>query len=47
MILRRYLHTDPVIAASHLLGCGGQGLGVVIDPADEIQLNRGAISPAP
>jgi len=22
MILRQYLHTDPVIAASHLFGCG-------------------------
>jgi hydroxyacylglutathione hydrolase len=37
MILRQYLHTDPVIAASYLLGCGGQGLGVVVDPVDEIQ----------
>jgi hydroxyacylglutathione hydrolase len=37
MILRQYLHTDPVIAASYLLGCGGQGVGVVVDPVDEIQ----------
>jgi hydroxyacylglutathione hydrolase len=37
MILRQYLHSDPVIAASYLLGCGGQGVGVVVDPVEEIQ----------
>lgn len=32
MIVRQYLHTDPVIAASYLLGCGGRGVGAVVDP---------------
>lgn len=34
MILRQYLHTEPTIAASYLFGCGGQGLGAVVDPVD-------------
>jgi hydroxyacylglutathione hydrolase len=38
MILRQYLHSDPVIAASYLLGCGGQAVGVVVDPMDEVEL---------
>jgi len=32
MILRQYLHTEPVVAASYLLGCGGRARGVVVDP---------------
>jgi glyoxylase-like metal-dependent hydrolase (beta-lactamase superfamily II) len=32
MILRQYLHTDPVIAASYLFGCGGHAAGAVVDP---------------
>jgi hydroxyacylglutathione hydrolase len=32
MILRQYLHTDPVVAASYLVGCGGQGIAMVVDP---------------
>jgi hydroxyacylglutathione hydrolase len=32
MILRQFLHTDPVIAASYLVGCGGKAAGVVVDP---------------
>lgn len=36
MIFRQYLHTEPVIAASYLLGCGGRGLGAVIDPVEDI-----------
>ncbi len=32
MILRQFLHTDPVIGASYLLGCGGHAAGVVVDP---------------
>lgn len=32
MILRQYLHEQPVIAASYLLGCGGKAKGVVVDP---------------
>jgi MFS family permease len=31
MILRQYLHADPV-AASYLLGCGGRAAAAVIDP---------------
>lgn len=34
MILRQFLHTDPVIAASYIVGCGGKSAGVVIDPVD-------------
>jgi hydroxyacylglutathione hydrolase len=32
MILRQFLHTDPVVAASYLVGCGGRATGAVIDP---------------
>jgi hydroxyacylglutathione hydrolase len=32
MILRQFLHTDPVVGASYLLGCGGQAAGAVVDP---------------
>ena len=35
MILRQYLHTDPVIAASYLFGCGGQAAGAVVDPVGD------------
>jgi hydroxyacylglutathione hydrolase len=35
MILRQYLHTDPVIAASYLFGCGGHAVGAVVDPVGE------------
>jgi glyoxylase-like metal-dependent hydrolase (beta-lactamase superfamily II) len=31
MILRQFLHTDPV-AASYLFGCGGSAAGAVVDP---------------
>jgi hydroxyacylglutathione hydrolase len=31
MILRQFLHTDPV-AASYLFGCGGKAVGAVVDP---------------
>jgi hydroxyacylglutathione hydrolase len=37
MILRQYLHTDPVIAASYLFGCAGHGVGAVIDPVGEAE----------
>jgi glyoxylase-like metal-dependent hydrolase (beta-lactamase superfamily II) len=37
MILRQYLHTDPVVAASYLFGCGGKATGAVVDPVDEIE----------
>src|SRR5579884_1982492 len=32
MILRQFLHTEPVVAASYLVGCGGHGVAAVIDP---------------
>ena len=35
MILRQFLHTDPV-AASYLFGCGGQAAGAVVDPVGDI-----------
>ena len=35
MILRQFLHTDPV-AASYLLGCGGKSAGAVVDPMGDI-----------
>jgi glyoxylase-like metal-dependent hydrolase (beta-lactamase superfamily II) len=38
MIFRQYLHTEPVIAASYLLGCGGKGLGAVVDPIDDPEM---------
>ena len=34
MILRQFLHTDPVIAASYLVGCAGKGAAVIVDPVD-------------
>lgn len=36
MILRQYLHTDPVVGASYLLGCGSKASGAVIDPMGPI-----------
>jgi glyoxylase-like metal-dependent hydrolase (beta-lactamase superfamily II) len=36
MIFRQYLHHDPV-AASYLLGCGGQSLCAVVDPVGDIE----------
>jgi hydroxyacylglutathione hydrolase len=35
MIVRQYLHTDPVIAASYLFGCGGHAVGAVVDPVGD------------
>jgi hydroxyacylglutathione hydrolase len=34
MILRQFLHTDPVVGASYLIGCGGKAMGAVVDPID-------------
>ncbi|MEX2583694.1 MAG: MBL fold metallo-hydrolase [Gemmatimonadota bacterium] len=36
MILRQYLDTEPVVAASYLFGCGGKAMGAVVDPTVEI-----------
>src|ERR1700745_2083273 len=35
MILRQFLHTDPV-AASYVFGCGGKAVGAVVDPLANI-----------
>jgi glyoxylase-like metal-dependent hydrolase (beta-lactamase superfamily II) len=35
MILRQYLHTEPVVAASYLFGCAGKGVAAVVDPVAE------------
>jgi glyoxylase-like metal-dependent hydrolase (beta-lactamase superfamily II) len=37
MILRQYLDTSPVVAASYLFGCGGKGVGAVVDPTEDIE----------
>ena len=34
MIVRHYLHTDPAVAISYLLGCGGKAVGAVVDPVE-------------
>ena len=36
MILRQFLHTDPV-ALSYLFGCGGKASAAVVDPVGEIE----------
>ena len=36
MILRQFLHTDP-IAISYLFGCGGKASGAVVDPVGDIE----------
>ena len=36
MILRQFLHTDPV-AISHLFGCGGHAVCAVVDPLGDIE----------
>jgi hydroxyacylglutathione hydrolase len=36
MILRQYLDTSPVVAASYLFGCGGRAMGAVVDPTDDM-----------
>lgn len=35
MVLRQFLHSDPV-AASYLFGCAGRGVAAVVDPLGEI-----------
>jgi hydroxyacylglutathione hydrolase len=35
MILRQFLHTDPV-AASYVFGCGGMAVGAVVDPLGDL-----------
>lgn len=36
MILRQFLHTDPV-GISYLFGCGGKSAGAVVDPVGDIR----------
>jgi hydroxyacylglutathione hydrolase len=36
MILRQYLHSDPV-GVSYLFGCGGKSAGAVVDPVGDIE----------
>jgi hydroxyacylglutathione hydrolase len=38
MILRQYLHTQPVVAASYLFGCGSKRSACVVDPVAEPEL---------
>jgi glyoxylase-like metal-dependent hydrolase (beta-lactamase superfamily II) len=42
MILRQFLHTEPVVAVSYLVGCGGKGACVVVDPVDPAERYRRA-----
>jgi hydroxyacylglutathione hydrolase len=35
MIMRQFLHSDPV-AASYLFGCGGRAAAAVVDPLDDL-----------
>lgn len=37
MILRQYLDTSPVVAASYLFGCGGRSIGAVVDPVENVE----------
>jgi hydroxyacylglutathione hydrolase len=37
MILRQFLHTDPVIAASYIVGCGGKSACVIVDPVESAE----------
>jgi glyoxylase-like metal-dependent hydrolase (beta-lactamase superfamily II) len=35
MIVRQILHTDPVVAASYVVACGGKQAAIVVDPIDD------------
>lgn len=37
MILRQLLHTQPIVAASYVFGCGGTGVSAVCDPLEQIE----------
>ena len=45
MILRQFLHTDPV-AISYLFGCGGKASGAVVDPVGDIAVYLDAAAKA-
>ena len=34
MILRQFLHSEPAVAVSYIVGCGGQGVCAVVDPME-------------
>jgi glyoxylase-like metal-dependent hydrolase (beta-lactamase superfamily II) len=40
MIIRQLLHTEPVVAASYFVGCGGKQVAIVVDPVDEPRVYR-------
>jgi len=35
VVLRQFLHYQPAIAASYLVGCAGKGVAVIVDPVDD------------
>jgi glyoxylase-like metal-dependent hydrolase (beta-lactamase superfamily II) len=37
VILRTHLETQPVVAASYLLGCAGHGVAAVVDPLEDVE----------
>jgi glyoxylase-like metal-dependent hydrolase (beta-lactamase superfamily II) len=37
VILRTHLQTQPVVAASYLLGCAGHGVAAVVDPLQDVE----------
>lgn len=45
MILRQFLHTDPV-GISCLVGCGDQATGIVVDPIAEVEFYLAAAEAA-
>lgn len=45
MILRQFLHTDPV-GISYFFGCGGQAAGAVVDPVGDVGLYHRAAEAA-
>jgi hydroxyacylglutathione hydrolase len=42
MIVRQFLHTDPVIAASYVFGCGSKRSACVVDPVESAEFYRDA-----
>src|SRR6185369_4877423 len=37
MILRQFLHFEPTVAASYLVGCAGKGVCAVVDPLPDLE----------
>lgn len=46
MILRQFLHSQPTVAISYLLGCGGRQSGAIIDPVEPPQFYLAAAEEA-